>query len=176
MRGIGVHLLLAVAVALAGCATKRPLPPAPLGSPGEAASSTGEDGQFGEGTDAATAALQLDLASAAGSDRVLFALDAHDLSPTARQTLLRQAAWLRQHPEVSFTIEGHCDERGTREYNLALGDRRAKSASDFLVAQGISASRIRTISYGKERPEALGSDDGSYAQNRRAVSIVVRAN
>lgn len=176
MRYKSTYLLAAVAVVLSGCASKRTLPPAPVGTPGEATSGARGDSDFGDGTDAAMATLQRDLAAAAGTDRVLFPIDAYTLSATSQQTLLRQVAWLRQHPEVSFTIEGHCDERGTREYNLALGDRRAKAAADYIIAQGISIDRIRTLSYGKERPEALGSDEESYGQNRRAVSIVVRAS
>jgi peptidoglycan-associated lipoprotein len=86
--------------------------------------------------------------------------------------LQRQAQWLRRYPNVSVTIEGHCDERGTREYNLALGERRAQAVKNVLVASGIPAGRISTISYGKERPEIPHSDDQSYAQNRRGVTTV----
>lgn len=175
MRNKFLIVALLFPISAAGCAGKKKLPPASVGTSGEAPSIYDEVGEYGTGTDAATAALQRDLAASAGSDRVLFALDSHGLSAAAQQTLVRQVAWLRQHPEVSFTVEGHCDERGTREYNLALGERRAKAAADFLIAQGIAPSRIRTISYGKERPDSLGSDEQSYAANRRAVSIVVRA-
>ena len=91
----------------------------------------------------------------------------------ARAILDSQAQWLNAHPNARITIEGHCDERGTREYNLALGDRRANAAKNYLAARGISPTRITTISYGKERPIALGSDEGSWAQNRRAVTIVI---
>ena len=157
-------------MALAGCAKKR-IPPAALA--GGAPLQQGEAGEYQDANDQ-VARLQADLASSAGSDRVLFQLDSYALTSTGQHILARQASWLTTHPAVSFTIEGHCDERGTREYNLALGDRRAKSAADFLIAQGINPSRIRTISYGKERPEATGSDDAAYAQNRRAVSIVVQ--
>ena len=174
MRHSFLVIALVASLGLAGCATKKKLPPPPVGSAGETGSGFGDSGEYNDGSEAAAPALQRDLAASAGSDRVLFALDSYGLSAAARQTLLRQVAWLRQHPEVGFTIEGHCDERGTREYNLALGERRAKSAADFLIAQGIAPNRIRTISYGKERPEALGSDEGSYAENRRAVSIVIR--
>jgi len=105
-------------------------------------------------------------------DRVFFDLDKSDLKPEARRTLERQAAWLKQYGNVAVTIEGHCDERGTREYNLALGDRRAKAASNYLVSLGIPASRIRTISYGKERPAVLGSNEAAWSQNRRGVTVV----
>ena len=105
-------------------------------------------------------------------DRVFFDLDKSDLKPEARRTLERQAAWLKQYGNVAVTIEGHCDERGTREYNLALGDRRANAARDYLVSLGIPASRIKTISYGKERPAVLGSNEAAWSQNRRAVTVV----
>ncbi|MGD9538024.1 MAG: peptidoglycan-associated lipoprotein Pal [Alphaproteobacteria bacterium] len=114
---------------------------------------------------------QEDLAQNVG-DRVFFDFDSSVLSPRARQTLEAQAAWLNRYPNVRFMIEGHCDERGTREYNLALGERRAAAAANYLIALGVDASRISTISYGKERPYALGSDEDSWAQNRRAVSVV----
>lgn len=156
------------AVALGGC-TKRQVP-------GNASDVTGGgaggDAYAENGEDPALARLQADLAATAG-DRVFFTFDAYALSPDARATLTRQAQWLRQHPRVAFLVEGHADERGTREYNLALGDRRARAAAEFLALQGIAPARITTISYGKERPEALGSDEASHAQNRRAVSVVI---
>ena len=103
---------------------------------------------------------------------MFFAYDQADISPEAQQILQRQSDWLRRYSNVSVTIEGHCDERGTREYNLALGERRAQAVKNVLVALGIPASRISTISYGKERPEIPHSDDQSYAQNRRGVTTV----
>ncbi|MDW8371737.1 MAG: peptidoglycan-associated lipoprotein Pal [Geminicoccaceae bacterium] len=105
-------------------------------------------------------------------DRVFFAFDSSTLDDAARQTLERQAAWLKQFPAVSVTIEGHCDERGTREYNLALGERRAQAVKSYLVALGISPDRIRTISYGKERPADPGHDETAWALNRRGVTVV----
>mgnify|MGYP001221880017 CR=1 FL=1 len=114
---------------------------------------------------------QADLVSNVG-DRVLFEYDSSDLTPEARSTLERQAAWLKRYSNVSVTVEGHCDERGTREYNLALGDRRATAVSNFLVALGINSTRIMTISYGKEKPVALGSNDTAWSQNRRGVTRV----
>ncbi|MBV9859639.1 MAG: peptidoglycan-associated lipoprotein Pal [Alphaproteobacteria bacterium] len=114
---------------------------------------------------------QQDLAATAG-DRVFFAYDHSDVSSEAQQILTRQAAWLRRYPNVTVTIEGHCDERGTREYNLALGERRAQAVKNVLVALGTPASRISTISYGKERPAVVGSSEEAYAQNRRAVTTV----
>ena len=104
-------------------------------------------------------------------DRVFFAYDKADLSADARRTLERQAAWLRQWTNQGLTVEGHCDERGTREYNLALGQRRANAVKDYLVALGVPASRLSTISYGKERPVVLGSNEAAWAQNRRGVSV-----
>ena len=114
---------------------------------------------------------QADLVSNVG-DRVLFEYDSSDLTPEAQRTLERQAAWLKRYSNVSVTVEGHCDERGTREYNLALGERRATAVSNFLVALGINGARIMTISYGKEKPVALGSNDTAWSQNRRGVSRV----
>jgi peptidoglycan-associated lipoprotein len=104
-------------------------------------------------------------------DRVFFAFDKSDLSADARRTLDRQAAWLKQWSNQRLTVEGHCDERGTREYNLALGERRANAVKDYLAASGVSASRLSTISYGKERPVVLGSNEAAWAQNRRGVSV-----
>ena len=105
-------------------------------------------------------------------NKVYFDFDSSALSADAKSTLNAQAAFLRSNPSVRITVEGHADERGTREYNLALGDRRASAARDFLVAQGIDGARIKTISYGKERPEMIGSNDEAWAKNRRSVSII----
>jgi peptidoglycan-associated lipoprotein len=105
-------------------------------------------------------------------DRVFFTTDQTDLSSTAQATLEKQAAWLNQYNKYSFTIEGHADERGTREYNFALGSRRAQAVHDYLVAKGISGSRMRTISYGKERPVAVCDDISCWSQNRRAVTVL----
>jgi peptidoglycan-associated lipoprotein len=105
-------------------------------------------------------------------DRVYFATDKSDLSAEARATLQKQAVWLRRYPNVTITVEGHCDERGTREYNLALGERRANAAREYLRALGVEPTRMKTISYGKERPVALGSNEDAWKQNRRAVTVV----
>ena len=104
-------------------------------------------------------------------DRVFFAYDSYSLSASAQATLNKQAKWLKANPSVAIAVEGHADERGTREYNLALGDRRASSVKDYLMSQGISSNRISTISYGKERPVKSGSNDTAWAQNRRSVSV-----
>jgi peptidoglycan-associated lipoprotein len=105
-------------------------------------------------------------------DRVFFDTDQTDLSPTAQATLDKQAAWLNQYNHYAFTIEGHADERGTREYNFALGARRAQAVHDYLAAKGVAASRMKTISYGKERPVAVCDDISCWSQNRRAVTVL----
>lgn len=105
-------------------------------------------------------------------DRVFFDFDKFDLKPAAQATLARQATWLKQYANRTITIEGHADERGTREYNLALGERRANSVRNYLVSQGVAANRVKTISYGKERPVALGHNEAAWSQNRRGVTVV----
>ncbi len=105
-------------------------------------------------------------------DRVFFDFDKSDLKPEARRTIERWSSWLKQYSTVTVTVEGHCDERGTREYNLALGARRATAAKNFLVSLGVDAKRVATISYGKERPAVLGSNEAAWSQNRRAVMVV----
>ncbi len=107
-------------------------------------------------------------------DMVFFDLDKSVLRATAQRTLDLQAAWIKRFPGVRVKVEGHCDERGTTEYNLALGDLRASAVKRYLVAKGVTANRIDTISYGKERPLVLGSNAEAWRQNRRAVSVVVR--
>ena len=104
-------------------------------------------------------------------DRVFFATNKSTLTTASRDTLRAQAAWMRKKSKLTFTIEGHADERGTREYNLALGDRRANAAKDYLMTQGISSSRVTTISFGKERPVNSGSNKKAWAQNRRSVTV-----
>jgi peptidoglycan-associated lipoprotein len=105
-------------------------------------------------------------------DRVFFDTDRSTIRPDGRATLDKQAAWLKQYPQNVVTVEGHADERGTREYNLALGNRRATAAKNYLVATGINPNRITTISYGKERPAVVGSNEQAWSQNRRAVTVV----
>jgi len=105
-------------------------------------------------------------------DTVHFDYDAYNITDEGRSVLQRQAAWLAKYPSVRVTVEGHCDERGTREYNLALGARRANSVKEYLVSVGVSAGRVDTISYGKERPICTQSDEGCYAQNRRGVTTI----
>ena len=105
-------------------------------------------------------------------DRVFFNYDSSDLDSDAQELLQDQVAWLKQYSDVSVIVEGHCDERGTREYNLALGEKRAQAVKNYIVSLGISTDRISTISYGKERPAVVGSNDGAWAQNRRSVTVV----
>jgi peptidoglycan-associated lipoprotein len=105
-------------------------------------------------------------------DRVFFDFDKFDLKPEAQATLKKQAAWLQKYASVAVTVEGHADERGTREYNLALGERRANAVKDYLSALGVARTRINIISYGKERPVALGHDEAAWSQNRRAVTTL----
>jgi len=154
--------LAGVLLLLAACSST---PPAPApGPPGGA-------GGPPAGAGAAVPGSQQDLAQTAG-DRVFFEFNRSDISSEAQQILERQASWLQHYPSVSVTIEGHCDERGTREYNLALGERRAAAVKNVLVAAGIPSSRLSTISYGKERPVVLGSDEQAWAQNRVAITTV----
>jgi peptidoglycan-associated lipoprotein len=156
--------LLGALLLLAACSSPPPEAPAagPPGGPGSAG---------GIGSTNIVPGSQQDLEASAG-DRVFFAFDRSDISAEAREILTRQADWLRRYPNVTVTIEGHCDERGTREYNLALGERRAQAAKNVLVASGIPASRISTISYGKERPIVVGSNEEAWAQNRVAITTV----
>ena len=152
--------LMAVLVMVSACDT--------LGSNEGDAGANGAGGKAG----AARPGTQEDLVVNVG-DRVFFGFDKSDLTSEAQATLNRQAAWLKKSSALKVVVEGHADERGTREYNLALGERRATAVKNYLVAAGIPAGRISTISYGKERPIALGSDEASWAKNRRAVTITV---
>ncbi len=147
---------------LAACSSA-PEKPAPVGS-------GGPGGPGGTGSSFAPGSQQ-DLAATAG-DRVYFAFDRSDISSEAQEILARQAEWLKRYSNLPVRIEGHCDERGTREYNLALGERRANAVKNVLVAGGIPAGRIATISYGKERPIVAGSDEEAWAQNRVAITTV----
>ena len=119
-------------------------------------------------------AMQADLIAKAGSDTIYFGTDKSDVDTGSQATLAAQAKWMLAHAAVRASIEGHCDERGTREYNMALGERRANSARDYLVSQGIPSARLLVTSWGKEKPVATGSDESAWARNRRAVTVVVR--
>jgi len=152
-------------VALVGCSKKPPeaLPPSPDATPYEASADTGP-----------TPGSQADfLAQMQGRDTIYFDTDRYNIDSADMTALQEQAAWLSRYPYKTARIEGHCDERGTREYNLALGEKRANAAKNYLVSLGIDAGRLSIISYGKERPVALGSDEASWERNRRAVTITI---
>jgi peptidoglycan-associated lipoprotein len=125
----------------------------------------------GEGPGTAVPGSEKDFAINVG-DRIYFIVDTSTLTPEAQETLRRQAAWLRQYPNVTVQVEGHADERGTREYNIALSARRATATREFLIAQGVQGNRISSIAYGKERPVALCDAEQCYSQNRRAVTVI----
>ena len=169
-RIIATVALGAVLVATSACSSRRPenLPPAP-GSQDQ--NGIGADGS-GTGVGAIVPGSRADFLQQVPSDRVYFALDSYTLTNEARAVLDSQAQWLNANPAVNVTIEGHADERGTREYNLALGERRANAARLHLESRGIASGRMQTISWGKERLEAFGSDEQSHARNRRAVTVV----
>lgn len=172
MRHAGLTLSLAAALlATTACSKKPPaeLPPPPVQQPAEAPPQA-ETGNVQQG---AVPGSKEDFLQQAGSDRVFFGTDQYDLDGEDRATLDRQAAWLARYQNVHFTVEGHCDERGTREYNLALGERRANAAKNYLVSAGVAASRITVVSYGKERPAVPGDDESAWAQNRRAVTVLL---
>ena len=119
-------------------------------------------------------ALQADLVAKAGSDTIYFGTDEYSLDAASQATLSAQAQWLIANPNVRASIEGHADERGTREYNQALGERRANATRDYLVSRGVPTGRLVVTSWGKERPVATGSNEEAWAQNRRAVTVVIR--
>jgi peptidoglycan-associated lipoprotein len=129
------------------------------------------DLETGGGTGIATPGSEKDFSINVG-DRVYFLVDQSTLTPEAQETLRRQAAWLKQYPNVSIQVEGHADERGTREYNIALSARRATATREFLIAQGVTGSRISSIAYGKERPVALCDAEQCWSQNRRSVTVI----
>lgn len=167
-RLILVAPVVALGIGLAGCAKKPPasLPPEPGASTTTTTPDTTPPGPV--------PGSQEDFVASVMSDTVHFGTDLYNIDGTSQQILASQAQWLAKYPNKSITIEGHCDERGTREYNLALGERRANAAKNYLVGLGVSPARISTVSYGKERPIALGSDEASWAQNRRAVTITIQ--
>ena len=152
LQGLKLAAVLAVALSMGACANKNPL---------------GSDAM----ANAATPGSQQDFVVNVG-DRVFFESDQTDLSPQAIATLEKQAQWLRQYPQFTITVEGHADERGTREYNIALGARRAQTVRDYLISRGVQGNRMRTISYGKERPVAVCNDISCWSQNRRSVTVL----
>ena len=165
MKFIGSTTALGGLLLLLAACSSTPEPPPPPPAAG------GPGGPGGVGMGAAVPGSQQDLAQNAG-DRVFFEFDRSDITPEAQQILQRQAQWLQHYPNVTVTIEGHADERGTREYNLALGERRANAAKQVLAAAGIPSTRVSTISYGKDRPVVPGSNEEAWAQNRVAITTV----
>ncbi|OSQ47945.1 peptidoglycan-associated lipoprotein Pal [Thalassospira alkalitolerans] len=157
--------VFAAAALLAACETA---PDSSANSAGEGVSTTNQPAA----TSSALSESSPEWFAVNVGDRVFFGFDKYDLSGEARRTLELQSAWLKKYPQYKVVVEGHADERGTREYNLALGERRANSVKDYLVALGIDPSRVETISYGKERPVALGHDEESWSKNRRSVSVI----
>ena len=163
MRRIPVNIIKIIAIclvaglAVTGCASRKGLP--------------NNAGELGLGANGAVPGTSQDFTVNVG-DRVFFDTDSSAIRPDAQQTLARQAQWLNQYPQYAITIEGHADERGTREYNIALGARRAAATRDFLVSRGVNQGRIKTISYGKERPVATCDDISCWSQNRRAVTVL----
>ena len=163
---------LSAALALSACGPKAPedLPPPPGSDIGSGQTGDGyNDGTIGG---AVIPGSRADFLQSVPSDRIFFALDDYAVDGEDRMTLDAQAEWLMRNPNVTVTIEGHADERGTREYNLGLGDRRANAAKNYLQSRGVPASRMTVVSWGKERPVALGSDESAWAQNRRAVTVI----
>ena len=147
------------------------------GSSGSSGSSSSSSSSSGGSASSSSSSGITDRASAedalaAIGNTVFFDYDSSALSADAEGTLMRQAVFLNANPALTVTLEGHCDERGTREYNLALGERRGSAARDFLLAQGVDSARIRVVSYGKERPAAAGSNESSWAKNRRAATVI----
>ena len=162
--------VLALVVAVSACSSDKNKGDMAAGGDGTMGAGAGSGSGRGMNGSAIPGSQQ-DLAQNVG-DRVFFPTDHSDLTGEARATLDRQAQWLKKYSNLSVTIEGNCDDRGTREYNLALGERRADAVRKYLAASGVDASRLQTISYGKERPSVMGSDESAWAQNRRAVTTV----
>jgi peptidoglycan-associated lipoprotein len=161
-RTAGLATVLMLALFLGACAKNPNSEPGGLGL------------GMGQGAGTAVPGSAQDFSVNVG-DRIYFITDSTDLSAEARATLDKQAQWLNQYPRYTFTIEGHADERGTREYNIALGARRAAIVHDYLASRGVAANRMRTISYGKERPVATCDDESCWSQNRRAVTVLNNA-
>ncbi len=161
-----VLLMAASTLALGACkSTPDELPPEPAPMPAPTATPTPSGPVPGS---------QEDFMASVSSDRIFFDTDRYNVDSADMATLQSQARWLQQNPNMRVTIEGHADERGTREYNLALGERRANAAKNYLVGLGIQPGRINVVSYGKERPTAMGSNEQAWAQNRRAVTVTVQ--
>ena len=177
MTSTAIRIAMIAALLGAGACAKKKAedlpPPPPTQQPQTEAPSTGET-TGGVASTAVPGSLE-EMIQEAGSDRVFFELDSYALDATAQATLNGQARWLGRYPNIRLTIEGHADERGTREYNLALGERRANAVKNYLAGQGVSAERVNVISYGKERPAVEGSNESAWAQNRRGVTVLIGA-
>ncbi len=165
---IVIASLLAGTAALGACSREAPetLPPEPVPTTTATPTPTAPPGPV-------LGTQQHFESAVSGRNIIYFDTDEYDIDSQDAAALQTQAQYLQQYPNITVTVEGHADERGTREYNLALGERRANAARNYLVSLGIPANRVRTVSYGKERPVALGSNESAWAQNRRAVSVVV---
>ncbi|MDF3023974.1 MAG: omp [Alphaproteobacteria bacterium] len=169
-RFLGLMAVLVLCTGLAGCGDKKK--DAAMVNDGATTTTQQTDGTQVQTTDGQYApGSQAQLVAEIG-DRVYFGYDQYDLTAEARSTVERQAQWMKTYPNVSVMVEGHCDERGTREYNLALGEKRANAVRNYLISNGVQAGRIQSISYGKERPAIMGADETSWAQNRRGVLVV----
>jgi len=167
-RPLMIAGLAAVTLSLGACASKpKTLPPEP-----GTAQTTQTTPQPMQPTGPVPGS-QADFIASVMSDTVNFDTDRYNIDAADQGVLQSQAQWLARYPSKSITIEGHCDERGTRDYNIALGERRANAAKNYLVSLGIDPGRVTTVSYGKERPLAIGSDEDSWARNRRAVTVTV---
>ncbi|MBA3668382.1 MAG: peptidoglycan-associated lipoprotein Pal [Sphingomonas sp.] len=161
-----------IALSLGACAKK--IPPADIPPPAQPAETNPNSADPNSLEVVELPALQADLVAKAGSDTVYFGTDQYALDEASKATLAAQARWMLANPNVRASIEGHADERGTREYNQALGERRANSARDYLVSQGVPTARLVVTSWGKERPVATGSNEEAWAQNRRAATVIIR--
>jgi len=171
MKNVTTHLVVAASLIALGACAKKKVEDLPLPPDNGSATATGDaDADAGRPLPGS----QEDFVASVVADRVFFDTDLFDIDAEDQATLRSQAGWLARYPQTRVTIEGHADERGTRDYNLALGDRRANSAKNYLASLGVDETRISTISYGKERPDAVGSDEGAWARNRRAVTVTVR--
>ena len=165
-KRLTLTMLIAAGGAVSACAKKAPqvLPPDP-GTPSQTETTSSSAPVPGSQADFAAQMM--------GQDTIYFDTDKFNIDAADQAALAAQAQWLMKYPAKRLTVEGHADERGTREYNLALGERRANAAKNYLVSLGVDAGRITTVSYGKERPVALGSDEESWARNRRAVTVTI---
>ena len=168
---LGILFLSSALVAGCGKKAVNDIPPLAEGTQG---SGNGSNIGAGAGSGSVIPGSQQDFVASVSSDRIFFDTDRFNIDTEDQIALQSQAQWLSRYPQAQATIEGHADERGTRDYNLALGERRANAAKNYLASLGVNPARLRTVSYGKERPDALGSNEQAWAQNRRAVTIIIQ--